>query len=181
MMRLRAGMGERVAGWAVIAMTLLWLAACSSSGSGTDSETSNPPGSDSGTPNPPDPAPGPATPTGCETHAIEGGGRHKLSGIISGIDIDGQQLVVGSTSFTTTGASIVVDGHPATLESLHKGEIVTVTGTIDGTQQTGCATAVFADATLIGQVQAIDRAAQTVSDIIAARIIRPRARLARSL
>jgi hypothetical protein len=100
---------------------------------------------------------------GCvDTNAIEGGGRHKLSGIITDIDVDGDPLVVGRTSFTTTGASIVIDGRPASLENLHKGEIVTVTGTIDATQQTGCAKAVFADASLIGQVQSIDLASQTL-------------------
>lgn len=119
------------------------VAACG--GGGTDADD------DSGST--PDPIPAASQCDG--TGAIEGGGRNKLSGIVSQVANDGN-LTVGGVRFSTTGAQVMVDGTSATIGAIEPGQVVNVSGDIDFARQAGCAQTVDADAAMIGAIEYVD-------------------------
>jgi hypothetical protein len=104
----------------------------------------------------------PSSPECNTTGAIEGGGRHRLSGLVSEVDASGD-LIVSDVRMSIAAADIVVDGADATAATIKRGELVTVTGAIDFGQRTGCATQVFADAYLTGSIDSVDVAARIIT------------------
>jgi hypothetical protein len=129
--------------------TLTLLAACSVGGGQSQGDTAGPP-------DPP--------PTGsCDaTGAIEGGGRNKLAGVVSEIGSDGR-VSVSDVSFAASAARIFVDGASATVAKLRVGDVVSVTGSLDLDTQTGCASAIFADADVTAVIDSVDAGHQTLT------------------
>jgi hypothetical protein len=131
----------RAAIWVAV---LTLLAACSGGGEqsqGGPDLTSSPP-----TPSVTDPCD--------DTGAIEGGGG-RLAGVISEIDADGH-VSVGKVRFTAGAAKVYVDGESASVASLRDGDVASVTGAVDLEAETGCATAISADAVIVAAIDTVD-------------------------
>lgn len=71
-------------------------------------------------------------------------------------------IFVNGVEFQTSGATIIIDGSPASEGDLKKGMVVTVQGTIDG--DTGIATTILAESAVKGPVDedVTDPSASTV-------------------
>jgi hypothetical protein len=96
------------------------------------------------------------------TGAIEGGGR--IAGVVHEIDADGH-VSVGNVRFTAGAAKVYVDGENASVASLRAGDVVSVTGTVDLETQTGCATAISADAVIVAAIDTVDPAADSLGTL----------------
>jgi hypothetical protein len=103
------------------------------------------------------PATGQETPDCVDANAIEGGGAPKrFSAVVRKVraaDVDVDNLL-----FTTTGATVYVDGNSVSPERLRVGDAVTVTGELDLQANTGCAAAIFSDADITAVIDATDLA-----------------------
>ena len=112
-------MNIKIAHAPVISLLAVLLTAC---GAGGPSDTA-PPAS-----------PGNAGNSGCIDRSsavgIEGGGFRRLLGTITSIGSDGT-VVVGCQRILAAGATVVIDGQPATLADLQVGQIVEVLGSVD--------------------------------------------------
>jgi hypothetical protein len=87
--------------------------------------------------------------------AIEGGGRQRIAGVLSGVGADGA-LDINGMHIVTTDAEVVVDGSTSTTATLNRGDIVTVAGSFDLEEQRGCASRVVADAGMTATIDSID-------------------------
>ena len=94
--------------------------------------------------------------------AIEGGGR--IAGVVHEIDADGH-VSVGNVRFTAGAAKVYVDGEDASVENLRAGDVVSVTGAVDLETQTGCATAISADAVIVAAIDTVDPTADSLGTL----------------
>jgi len=82
-------------------------------------------------------------------------------------------LTVNGVRYSAAGAAITVDGLPGTVSDLQRGQIVAVSGWINGDGKSGSASSVRSDATVIGPVQAIDIANNRLIAMGQAATVRP--------
>ena len=143
-MEFGASTAPRVATWMA---TLALLTACGGSGIMSQDDVDIPTDPQSN---------GPCDASG----AIEGGGRHKLAGIVSMIGSDGS-VSVSNVRFAAGMARVIVDGANASIAKLRVGDAVSVTGSLDLETQSGCAAKIFADADVTAAIDAVDAAGQT--------------------
>lgn len=119
--------------WAA-ALTLLLTAACGGGGGGGGS------GGNGGGGNPP-------------TGGIDRGGITIAQGPITGFG----SVYVNGVRYTTTSATVRIDGLPGTESQLRVGQVVRLTGTVDSTGTTGVARTIDYASQVEGPVQSIDR------------------------
>jgi Domain of unknown function (DUF5666) len=98
--------------------------------------------------------------------ACGGGGSNNLAGIegtgfAQGTITGFGSIFVNGTEFTTTGATITIDGQSATESQLRVGQVVTIAGQISSDGRTGSATSVTVDNELEGPISLITLAANT--------------------
>ena len=127
----------------LVVIALSALTACGSGGGGGGG------GSASGSSGPP-----PAADPCSSANGIEGGGRQIFSGLVATAAAGGQ-VTVSSVRFAASSAKVVVDGAPASTENLLPGNVATLTGAVDFKLRTGCAAAAYADANVIGAIDAV--------------------------
>lgn len=90
-----------------------------------------------------------------ELAGIDRGGRTIAQGSITGFG----SIFVNGVEYSTTGASIIIDGLPSTESDLRVGQIVRVEGSVDASGTTGTATMVTYSNEVEGPIQSIDLAA----------------------
>ena len=86
---------------------------------------------------------------------IDRGGRTISQGPVTGFG----SVIVNGVRYSTTGATITIDGQPGTEAQLRVGQVVRVEGTVDANGTTGVASSISFDDDVEGVVQSIDRAA----------------------
>jgi hypothetical protein len=115
-------MKPRVRHQFLIGLSVLWLAACGSSGMDQSMHHTT------------DVAPSMGAPSCTDRSSavgIEGGGKAKrIAGAVTGIASD-NTLVVGCLRISASSATVLIAGHPGTLSDLQVGMVVEVVGTIN--------------------------------------------------
>ena len=86
---------------------------------------------------------------------IDRGGRTISQGPINGFG----SVIVNGVHYSTSGATITIDGQPGTEAQLRVGQVVRVEGTVDANGTTGVARSISFDDDVEGPVQSIDLAA----------------------
>jgi hypothetical protein len=99
--------------------------------------------------------------------ACGGSGSNNLAGIegtgfAQGTITGFGSIFVNGIEFSTSGASITIDGHAATESDLRVGQVVTIAGQISSDGRTGTATSVTVNDELEGPISSIDLAAGTL-------------------
>jgi len=92
------------------------------------------------------------------TAGIDRGGRRVVQGSISGFG----SVIVNGVHYSTSGATITIDGQPGTESALKVGQVVRIEATLDASGTAGVASSVVFDDDVEGPVQAIDLAASRV-------------------
>ncbi|MGH8316341.1 MAG: DUF5666 domain-containing protein, partial [Steroidobacterales bacterium] len=105
----------------LIALCVLWLAACSSGGMDERTQQATNAGPSSAIPSCTDRS---------SAVGIEGGGSRRVAGVISSIAGDGT-LVVGCLRISGSSATVLIAGQPGTLSDLRAGDAVEVVGTVN--------------------------------------------------
>jgi hypothetical protein len=89
------------------------------------------------------------------TAGIDRGGKAIAQGPISGFG----SVIVNGVRYSTSGATITIDGQPGTESDLKAGQVVRVEATLDASGTAGVAKTIVFDDDVEGPVQAIDLAA----------------------
>ena len=89
------------------------------------------------------------------TAGIDRGGITVAQGPISGFG----SVIVNGVHYSTTGATITIDGQPGTESDLKAGQVVRIEATLDAGGTTGVAKTIAFDDDVEGPLQTIDRAA----------------------
>ncbi|MEW6268848.1 MAG: DUF5666 domain-containing protein [Thermodesulfobacteriota bacterium] len=97
----------------------------------------------------------------CGSSARLGGGISGTSSIVGAIAGFGS-IVVNGIALDVDGASITIEGDPATEADLRLGMVATVRGTLDADGRTGVADVVAVEDLIEGPIEAIDRTRRTL-------------------
>ena len=100
-------------------------------------------------------AEGPVIPRTPPIPPVSNGEPITTHGVISGLN----DVNVNGVRYTAGSATVTINGRPGTLADLERGQVVTISGRINGDGITGSADSIRFGATLVGPIQSLDGAA----------------------